>query len=315
MHAARSVVLLFVAIAAAGCNKSDHAAALPEGNTGGATGSGGTTRDASTTSSGGATSSGGGSGGASNAGGGSNASGSGGCDPTVCDFDANIGNVVHVLDGGVIRVQGGPDIHLTSACPGIDLGPVTLPGCCGRRGRRRSGRSGRVRLERGAREPHRGRRWRQRPRSGGSEHRLHVLSSMSAPNPPPISRDPVRGAAIAVLATIHVLGILGAPFAAHLHLWQAGATAHQNFHVVWEACKYATASFFALALVLGPAARRERWAAWVVGIGSVVMFGGVFFANALTHGGPLIDFWAYGSFLVLSVLAVGVLLARGAAPE
>jgi len=86
-----------------------------------------------------------------------------------------------------------------------------------------------------------------------------------------------------------------------------GATPHQNFHVVWEACKYATASLFALALVLGPVARGERWALGVVGAGSVVLFGGVFFSDALTHGGPMIDFWAYGSFLVLSLVSVATL--------
>lgn len=118
-----------------------------------------------------------------------------------------------------------------------------------------------------------------------------------------------RRAAVYTLATIHVLGILGAPFAAKLHLWQPGATPHQNFHVVWEACKYATASLFALALVLGPVARGEKWALRVLAAGSLVLFGGVFFSNALTHGGPLIDFWAYGSFLVLSMVAVGVLAA------
>jgi hypothetical protein len=119
-----------------------------------------------------------------------------------------------------------------------------------------------------------------------------------------------RRAAIFTLATIHVLGILGAPFAAKLHLWQPSATPHQNFHVIWEACKYATASLFALALVLGPLARGERWALAVVGVGSVVLFGGVFFSHALTHGGPVVDFWAYGSFLVLSVGCVGVLALR-----
>jgi hypothetical protein len=93
-----------------------------------------------------------------------------------------------------------------------------------------------------------------------------------------------------------------------LHLWQTGATPHQNFHVLWEACKYATASLFALALVLGPLARGERWALGVVGVGSVVLFGGVFFSHALTQGGPVIDFWAYGSFLALSVVAIATLV-------
>ncbi len=124
---------------------------------------------------------------------------------------------------------------------------------------------------------------------------------------PSTASSPLRRAAIYTLATMHVLGILGAPFAAKLHLWAPGATAHQNFHVVWEACKYATASLFALGLVLGPLARGERWAIPVVGVGSVVMFGGVFFSHALTHGGPVIDFYAYGSFFVLSLVSLGVL--------
>ena len=125
---------------------------------------------------------------------------------------------------------------------------------------------------------------------------------------------PLRRVATATLATVHVLGILGAPFAAHLHLWQAGATPHQNFHVVWEACKYAAASFFALALVVGPVARGERWALRVLAAGSIVLFGGVFFSHALTHGGPAIDFWAYGSFLLLSLAALGI-LASSQPPE
>ena len=115
-----------------------------------------------------------------------------------------------------------------------------------------------------------------------------------------------RRIAVGALATIHVLGILGAPFAAKLHLFQQGATAHQNFHVVWEACKYCTASLLALAITVGPLARGERWALWVLATATVVMFGGVFFSNALTHGGPVIDFWAYGSFLVVSVIALAV---------
>jgi hypothetical protein len=80
--------------------------------------------------------------------------------------------------------------------------------------------------------------------------------------------------------------------------------------VIWEACKYATASLFALALVLGPAARGERWALVVLSVGTVVLFGGVFFSHALTHGGPVIDFWAYGSFFVFSALALPVLALR-----
>ena len=120
-----------------------------------------------------------------------------------------------------------------------------------------------------------------------------------------------RRLALGSLFTIHVLGILGAPFAAHLHLFQAGATAHQNFHVIWEACKYVTASAFALGLTLGPIARGERWAMWLLGAGSIVLFGGVFFSHAITHGGPVIDFWSYGPFLVVSLIALLVLLRSG----
>lgn len=125
-----------------------------------------------------------------------------------------------------------------------------------------------------------------------------------------LDSDPVRRIALASLATIHVLGILGAPFAAKLHVFQPGATAHQNFHVIWEACKYAAASLLSVAVVLGPLARGERWALWVMAVASALLFGGVFFSNALTHGGPAIDFWAYGSFLAVSTLALGVLAWR-----
>ncbi len=128
-------------------------------------------------------------------------------------------------------------------------------------------------------------------------------------------RDPVRRVALAVLVTIHVLGILGAPFAAKLHIFQPGATAHQNFHVVWEACKYATASFLSLAIIVGPLSRGERWALPVMAIASGVLFGGVFFSEALTHGGPSIDFWAYGSFLGLSAVALAALALRSSAPR
>ncbi|HVW28299.1 MAG TPA: hypothetical protein VHC69_23210 [Polyangiaceae bacterium] len=121
----------------------------------------------------------------------------------------------------------------------------------------------------------------------------------------------VQRVAIWALATIHLLGILGAPFAAKLHVFQPGATPHQNFHVVWEACKYAAASLLSLAIVLGPLARGERWALWVMTAASLLLFGGVFFSDSLTHGGPAIDFWAYGSFLGVSVVALSTLALRG----
>lgn len=118
--------------------------------------------------------------------------------------------------------------------------------------------------------------------------------------------------ALAILCTIHVLGMLGAPYAASLHLHQEGSSAHQNFHVVWEACKYFTASLFAFLIVVFPLRRGERWARWVMLGGTIVMFGGVFFSDALTGGSPPIDNYAYGSFLVLSLVALALLPASRA---
>jgi len=112
--------------------------------------------------------------------------------------------------------------------------------------------------------------------------------------------------AFAILCIIHVLGMLGAPFAARLHLHQPGATPHQDFHVVWEACKYFTASLLAFLIVIFPLRRGERWARWGLVAASVTMFGGVFFSDALTGGSPPIDHYAYGSFLVLSLIALAV---------
>lgn len=117
----------------------------------------------------------------------------------------------------------------------------------------------------------------------------------------------MRRLAIATLVVIHVLGALGAPFAAKLHLHQPGATRHQDFHVVWEACKYFGASILALYVVLGPLARGERWARGVMLAATMALFGGVFFADFLTGGAPSIDHWAYGSFLVLSLASLAVL--------
>lgn len=116
-----------------------------------------------------------------------------------------------------------------------------------------------------------------------------------------------RRIAVLALAAVHVLGALGAPFAAKIHLFQAGATAHQDFHVVWEACKYFAASALALGIALGPLARGERWAWWAMVVASAALFGGVFVADALTGGAPAIDHWAYGSFLAISIAALAVL--------
>jgi hypothetical protein len=112
---------------------------------------------------------------------------------------------------------------------------------------------------------------------------------------------------IIALAIIHGLGMAGAPFAAWLHFGQAGATAHQDFHVVWEAFKYFAASSACLAIVLGPLRQGERWAWWAMLVACLSLFGGVFVAHALSGGGPAIDHWSYGSFLVISVAALAVL--------
>jgi hypothetical protein len=113
--------------------------------------------------------------------------------------------------------------------------------------------------------------------------------------------------AIGTLAVVHVLGALGAPFAAKLHLYQPGATRHQNFHVVWEACKYFGASILALYVVLGPLARGERWAKRVMLAATIALFGGVFVGDLLTLGAPSIDHWAYGTFLALSLASLAAL--------
>ena len=62
-----------------------------------------------------------------------------------------------------------------------------------------------------------------------------------------------------------------------------------------------------VAIALGPLRRGERWAWWAMLVASVSLFGGVFVAHALSHGGPAIDHWSYGSFLVISVAALAVL--------
>jgi hypothetical protein len=115
--------------------------------------------------------------------------------------------------------------------------------------------------------------------------------------------------AVGALATIHALGVIGAPFAAKLHLFQPGASAHQDFHVIWEACKYFGASALALAIVVGPLARSERWAWWAMAVATLALFGGVFFSDAITRGAPAIDHWAYGTFLVVSSIALAALAA------
>jgi hypothetical protein len=117
----------------------------------------------------------------------------------------------------------------------------------------------------------------------------------------------MRRLALGVLATVHALGALGAPFAAKLHVFQPGATAHQDFHVVWEACKYFAASILALCIVLGPLARGERWAWWALVVATLALFGGVFFSDLVTGGAPAIDHWAYGTFLFLSSVALAAL--------
>ncbi len=117
----------------------------------------------------------------------------------------------------------------------------------------------------------------------------------------------LRVIAIVALAIVHGLGVLGAPFAAMIHFGQADASAHQNFHVVWEAFKYFAASSVCVAIALGPLRRGERWAWWTMLVACLSLFGGVFVAHALSLGGPAIDHWSYGSFLVISIAALAVL--------
>jgi hypothetical protein len=93
-----------------------------------------------------------------------------------------------------------------------------------------------------------------------------------------------RTLAVAALATVHGLGVLGAPFAAMIHYGQADASAHQDFHVVWEAFKYFAASLVCLAIALGPLRRGERWAWWTMLAACLALFGGVFVAHALSGG-------------------------------
>jgi hypothetical protein len=125
----------------------------------------------------------------------------------------------------------------------------------------------------------------------------------------------LRRLSLGLLALVHALGILGAPYAASLHFDQPGASAHQRFHVIWEACKYASASLLALVLVVGPARRGERWAVAALAAGSAILFGGVFFADALTGGAPPVDRWSYGVFLLLSLPALAILWTRTPASE
>ena len=117
----------------------------------------------------------------------------------------------------------------------------------------------------------------------------------------------LQNVAIGALAIVHGLGMLGAPFAAALHFGQPDATAHQNFHVVWEAFKYFATSSACVAVARGPLRRGERWAWWAMLVACLGLFGDVFVAHALSRGGPAIDHWSYESFLVMSIAALAVL--------
>src|SRR5690606_2319380 len=117
---------------------------------------------------------------------------------------------------------------------------------------------------------------------------------------------PARIALIA-LVIVHLLGIFGAPYAASIHLWQEGSTPHQNFHVLWEAMKYFTASLLALGVILGPLARGESWAFWLMLASTLILFGGVFVADAMTGGAPTIDRWAYAVLLIISIISLLIL--------
>lgn len=122
--------------------------------------------------------------------------------------------------------------------------------------------------------------------------------------PRPSSTPLLSRIALASLVVVHLLGVFGAPYAASIHLWQEGATPHQNFHVLWEALKYFTASILALGVVLGPLARGEPWAFWLMLASTLTLFGGVFVADALTGGAPSIDRWAYAFLLAISLISL-----------
>lgn len=113
--------------------------------------------------------------------------------------------------------------------------------------------------------------------------------------------------ALITLVVVHLLGVFGAPYAASIHLWQEGATPHQNFHVLWEALKYFAASILALGIILGPLAKGERWAFWLMLASTLILFGGVFVADAMTGGAPAIDRWAYAVLLIVSIISLLIL--------
>jgi hypothetical protein len=129
-----------------------------------------------------------------------------------------------------------------------------------------------------------------------------------------MSESRLRTYAIAGLAIVHGLGVLGAPFAAMIHFGQPDASAHQNFHVVWEAFKYFAASSVCLVIALIPLRRGEKWAWWTMLVGCLALFGGMFVAHALSLGGPAIDHWSYGSFLIISIIALTILAKIPAKP-
>ena len=120
----------------------------------------------------------------------------------------------------------------------------------------------------------------------------------------------LRNLSIGALVVVHGLGMFGAPFAAALHFGQPQATAHQDFHVVWEAFKYFAVSSTCVAIALGPLRLGERWAWWTMLVACLSLFGGVFVAHALSRGGPSIDHWSYGSFLAISLAALALLARR-----
>jgi len=98
----------------------------------------------------------------------------------------------------------------------------------------------------------------------------------------------VRRFAIGTLALVHVLGALGAPFAAKLHLQVLRRVGPRAVHRARTARARRT---------LGPgrhARGHTRALRWLLG-------------DLLTGGAPAIDHWAYGSFLVASLLSLAVL--------
>ncbi len=133
----------------------------------------------------------------------------------------------------------------------------------------------------------------------------HLASAAASerPQPPTDLRRRRRRLALGTLAAMHVLGLLGAPFEATHHLHAPDYSAHQRFHVFWEASKYAVASMLSLWIILKPLAAGERWAYIAILLSNALLYGAVLVGNFCIGGVPAITFWGCAVFTVASVPA------------